>query len=168
MILSYHPSCSDPSAQLVNAVLPHVVWWVSRLTSVIYNLFQIVHESLYDTVVARLDKAYKGVQSRIGDPLDESTLIGPLHTPEAVKVSYTVTHMYTIPSQMYTSAVEEARNGGGQIHGGGGDAVADREGNFVRPCFVTGLAHDHPLVLRETFAPILYVLKCKVSCYWLL
>ena len=62
---------------------------------------------------------------------------------------------------MYTSAVAEARAGGGTIHGGGGDAL-DRVGNFVRPCFVTGLAHDHPLVLRETFAPILYVLKCKV------
>ena len=39
--------------------------------------------------------------------------------------------------------------------------MEDRRGNFVLPTIVTGLPHDHPLVLRETFAPIVYVLKVK-------
>lgn len=66
---------------------------------------QIVHESLYDEVVKRLDKAYDSVMSRIGDPLDSKTLIGPLHTKQAVA--------------MYLAAVKEAQANGGKVHGGG-------------------------------------------------
>ena len=39
----------------------------------------------------------------------------------------------------------------------------DRPGNFVEPTIVTGLAHDSPIVHKETFAPIVYILKTKVS-----
>lgn len=39
----------------------------------------------------------------------------------------------------------------------------DRPGNYVEPTIVTGLAHDAPIVHTETFVPILYVLKFKVS-----
>ena len=38
----------------------------------------------------------------------------------------------------------------------------DREGNFVEPTIVVGLSHDAPIIHKETFAPILYILKCKV------
>ena len=41
--------------------------------------------------------------------------------------------------------------------------VVDREGNFVEPTIITGLAHDAEIVHRETFAPIVYILKMKVS-----
>ena len=40
---------------------------------------------MYDQVLTRLKAAYDQVSARIGDPLDEKTLIGPLHTPAAVK-----------------------------------------------------------------------------------
>lgn len=43
----------------------------------------------------------------------------------------------------------------------GGKVLEDRQGNFVTPSIVTGLKHDSPVVLRETFAPIVYVLKVK-------
>jgi len=33
----------------------------------------------------------------------------------------------------------------------------------VEPTIVTGMAHDAEIVQRETFAPILYVLKFKVG-----
>jgi aldehyde dehydrogenase family 7 member A1 len=39
--------------------------------------------------------------------------------------------------------------------------VLDREGFFVEPTIITGVAHDAPIVHEETFAPIVYVLKCK-------
>lgn len=39
----------------------------------------------------------------------------------------------------------------------------DRPGNYVEPTIITGLAHDAPIVQTETFVPILYVLKFKVS-----
>lgn len=38
--------------------------------------------------------------------------------------------------------------------------MVDREGFFVEPTIVTGLAHDSPVVQKETFAPIVYLLKC--------
>lgn len=39
----------------------------------------------------------------------------------------------------------------------------DRPGYFVEPTLVTGLPHDAKIVLKETFAPILYVLKYQVT-----
>ena len=39
----------------------------------------------------------------------------------------------------------------------------DRAGNFVEPTIVSGLSHDAEIVHRETFAPIVYVLKTKAS-----
>lgn len=41
--------------------------------------------------------------------------------------------------------------------------VIDGPGNYVEPTIVTGLPHDTPVVHRETFAPIVYVLKTKVQ-----
>ena len=38
----------------------------------------------------------------------------------------------------------------------------EREGNFVEPTIITDLQHDAEVVHRETFAPIVYVLKTKV------
>ena len=37
--------------------------------------------------------------------------------------------------------------------------VLEREGNYVEPTIISGLAHDAPVVQKETFAPIVYVLK---------
>ncbi len=37
--------------------------------------------------------------------------------------------------------------------------LEDRAGNYVLPTIVTGVAHDAPVVLRETFAPLLYVIR---------
>ena len=35
-------------------------------------------------------------------------------------------------------------------------------GFYVEPTIVTGLPHDAEIVHRESFVPLLYVLKCKV------
>ncbi|XP_067931480.1 alpha-aminoadipic semialdehyde dehydrogenase-like [Watersipora subatra] len=103
----------------------------------------IIHESIYDEVVGKLTKAYG--QVRVGDPMEAGTLYGPLHTREAVDA--------------YLTAVEEAKQQGGKIEYGG--KVIDRPGNYVEPTLITGLAHDAPVVQKETFVPISYVLKFK-------
>lgn len=36
-----------------------------------------------------------------------------------------------------------------------------RNGNYVEPTIVTGLKPDSPVVRKETFAPIVYLLKAK-------
>lgn len=44
----------------------------------------ILHEKIHDEVVERMTKAYKQLESRIGDPLESNTLIGPLHNKAGV------------------------------------------------------------------------------------
>ena len=39
--------------------------------------------------------------------------------------------------------------------------MLDRVGNYVEPTIISDLPHNAPVVQRETFAPILYVLKCS-------
>lgn len=43
----------------------------------------VLHEAIYDKFIERLLTAYKSI--KIGDPLAEGTLMGPLHTAAAVK-----------------------------------------------------------------------------------
>jgi aldehyde dehydrogenase (NAD+) len=63
--------------------------------------------------------------------------------------------------QAMTAALDEARAAGGTVTGGVREA-APQGGNamYVRPAIVELLAHEGP-VLRETFAPILYVIKYR-------
>ncbi|CAH2296068.1 alpha-aminoadipic semialdehyde dehydrogenase [Pelobates cultripes] len=102
-----------------------------------------LHESIHDEIVEKLAKAY--AQVRIGDPWESETLCGPLHTKQAV--------------EMFLSAIEQGKCEGGTIVYGG--KVIDRPGNYVEPTIMTGLPHDSPIVHKETFAPILYVIKFK-------
>lgn len=97
-----------------------------------------VHRSIVDTLTARLVAAYG--QVRIGDPLAEGTLMGPLIDAQAVAG--------------FEEAIETIRAQGGEILAGGN--VMDRPGHFVEPTLVR--AHvDMAICKDETFAPILYV-----------
>jgi aldehyde dehydrogenase family 7 protein A1 len=58
--------------------------------------------------------------------------------------------------------LEQVEKNGGKIFYGG-KLNTERKGNYVQPTIVTQLKHDSPIVHQETFAPILYVLKCKVN-----
>ncbi|KAG5867703.1 hypothetical protein JTB14_017297 [Gonioctena quinquepunctata] len=105
----------------------------------------ILHERVYDEVLHRLKKAYSQVTNRIGDALEENTLVGPLHNEKSL--------------QNYKNTIEEIKKEGGTIELGG--KVLDGPGFFVEPTIVTGLKHDNLLVHKECFAPIVYVLKAK-------
>ena len=98
-----------------------------------------VHESRYDEVVAKLISAYR--QIRIGNPLEPGVLLGPLIDRAAV--------------ESYRSALEEVKQAGGELLYGG--RVLNQPGYFVEPAIVK--AENHwPIVQRETFGPILYVM----------
>lgn len=103
----------------------------------------ILLPKVYEPVLTRLTAAYEQILKRLGDPLDGNTLLGPLHTQSAVKE--------------YLDTIEEAKKLGGRIETGG--RVVNRAGNFVEPTIISGLSPECPVVQRETFAPILYVLK---------
>ena len=40
----------------------------------------IVHEDLYDEVLEKLKKSYASIMTRMGDPLLDGTLYGPMHS----------------------------------------------------------------------------------------
>lgn len=101
-----------------------------------------LHESIYDNFVARLVKAYASV--KIGNPMDSSTLVGPLHSKNGVSD--------------YLKGLETIQKQGGKILCGG--KVIPGEGNYVEPTIVE-IAHDAPIVKEEIFAPILYVFRFK-------
>ncbi len=105
-----------------------------------------VHEAIHDDVVATLVKAYQQVETKIGDPTQATTLMGPLNSKAAV--------------DQYLAAIEKAKASGGTV-ATGGKALSDRKGNFVLPTIVTGLKNSDEVVQTETFAPILYVMPFK-------
>lgn len=102
-----------------------------------------LHEDIYDDFVARMVKAYPAFEKRMGDPLDENTLLGPLHLKRGV--------------DEYLAGIEEIKKQGGKILYGG-RKVDGLDGNYVLPTIVE-IAHDAPIVKTEIFAPILYVFK---------
>jgi aldehyde dehydrogenase (NAD+) len=99
-----------------------------------------LHRSIAADLTARLASAYK--QVRIGDPLAEGTLMGPLIDGLAV--------------QMYADAIEQLKAQGGKILAGG--EVLDGPGHFVTPTLVAATP-DMAICRHETFAPILYVFE---------
>ena len=102
----------------------------------------IINENIHEDFINRLLNAYK--QVKIGDPLDTSTLMGPLINENAV--------------QDFLKALEEVKSTGGEILCGG--KSIDGDGFFVTPAIVKA-QNDWEIVQKETFAPILYVITYK-------
>jgi aldehyde dehydrogenase (NAD+) len=102
----------------------------------------IVHNSLRRPITDRLVSVFSRL--RIGNPLEEGVLVGPL-IDEAAFVSM-------------QSALETAKSHGAVIHGGRRVTQGVPAGGFyVQPAIVE-IAPDAPIVREETFAPILYVM----------
>src|ERR1700733_11400402 len=100
----------------------------------------LVHSARAAELERRLAAAY--AQVRIGDPLEDGTLMGPLIDAGAVS--------------RYSSAITAAQAEGGHLVCGG--KVFPRPGNFVEPTIIRAAA-DMPVVRSETFAPILYLMS---------
>lgn len=106
----------------------------------------IVHEDVYDDFKGQLTQAYGQLPARIGHPLAEGTLIGPLIDEAAVE------------AMQNRLAAVQAEGGtvlaGGKVHA----AVSLAGGYYVEPALVEALP-EYESVRTETFAPILYLLK---------
>ncbi|WP_334162466.1 L-piperidine-6-carboxylate dehydrogenase [Phenylobacterium sp.] len=104
-----------------------------------------IHESHYDAFLPRLKAAYASVP--VGDPRDEGTLVGPLIDQGS-------------RSQM-VQAINDAIAAGGRVHGGEAVEVPGcPDAAYVRPALVE-MPEQADVVRRETFAPILYVMKYR-------
>ncbi len=101
----------------------------------------LVHESIFEKVVEQLKNAYQ--QITIGDPLDPSQLMGPLIDQKAVE-------------QFEAAITAVKKNNATVVYGG---KKLAKPGFYVQPTLVTHIDNDCEIVQKETFAPILYVMR---------
>ncbi|HEX8193139.1 MAG TPA: aldehyde dehydrogenase family protein [Allosphingosinicella sp.] len=101
----------------------------------------IVHDDIYDTLVPRLKEIWASIP--VGNPLEPGTLVGPLIDGAA--------------GDAMDAALAAAREQGGEVQGGE-RLPGPGEGVYVRPA-IAEMPEQSAVVLTETFAPILYVLR---------
>lgn len=104
----------------------------------------IIHSSIYNEFKTKLVAAYG--QLKIGNPLQAGIHVGPLIDTHAVK--------------LYENAIQQCKEQGGrflvegEVLSGGNYA----SGCYVKPC-IAEVDSQLPIVMHETFAPILYLMK---------
>ena len=103
----------------------------------------IAHSSVIDELTERLVSTYDRLP--IGNPMAEGTLVGPL--------------IHRAAHEAMGRAVTEAGSEGGKLVVGGDRVLAEEapDAYYVRPAIVR-IDEQTPVVERETFAPLLYVL----------
>jgi aldehyde dehydrogenase (NAD+) len=104
----------------------------------------LVQEKIADELCATLVKAYAQVEQRVGDPIEASTLLGPLVDESS--------------AQRFDQAVSAAKSQGGTLLCGGGRIA--RKGAYVQPT-IFRMPSQTQIVKHETFVPILYVMSYK-------
>ncbi|MEQ9461731.1 MAG: aldehyde dehydrogenase family protein [Phycisphaeraceae bacterium] len=105
----------------------------------------IVHESLKDEVVGKLEKIFSSV--KIGDPTQPGVLVGPLIDAAA--------------GDAMEASLAKAKEQGGKVRGGGKlTEGVPAGGTYVKPAIVE-IDAKAPIVQHETFAPILYVMTYR-------
>jgi aldehyde dehydrogenase (NAD+) len=100
----------------------------------------LLHRPIANELTERLVSAYK--QVKIGDPLAEGTLMGPLLNTAAVDTMQ--------------KALEQIKKEGGEIIYGGQPLAEMAGGCYVKPALVKA-PKNLPMIQHETFAPILYI-----------
>jgi aldehyde dehydrogenase (NAD+) len=136
----------DPSADLdlaLRGILFGAVGTTGQRCTSTRRLF--LHESIAEDFTKRLATAYG--QVRIGDPLVDGTLMGPLIDEGS--------------QQQFLDAVATAKAQGGEVLAGGGvvagsEIVPGGNGSFVQPTLIKA-TKGMAICKEETFAPILYV-----------
>lgn len=96
----------------------------------------IIHQDIADQFLRKFTDAFR--QVKLGDPLDESTTLGPLSSKEALDTL----------SQQVSEAVQK----GAKLHLGGKPAKS--EGNFFEPTILTHITRDNPAYFEEFFGPV--------------
>ena len=96
----------------------------------------IVADEIYDKFEERFVREMKGL--RIGDPMDESTDIGPLATPQIL--------------DDLVEQVNKAVDGGARVLTGG--KKLDRPGNFYGPTVLVNVDPSSPISCEEIFGPV--------------
>ena len=108
----------------------------------------IVHDDIYTALVTKLKAAYSSVAtSKVGNPLETGTLIGPL--------------VDQLAFDNMQAALQQALEQGGTVTGGERAlAEAAPDAYYVKPAIVE-MPSQTACVHHETFAPILYVMRYR-------
>jgi aldehyde dehydrogenase (NAD+) len=128
-------------AQALRAIAFAAMGTAGQRCTTLRRLF--VHSSVYDRFVPQLARVVASVA--IGSPLEPGTLVGPLIDEAAYRGMM--------------RALEECRQCGARITGGERVHAQVAPDAFYVPPAVVELPAQRGPVLRETFAPILYVMK---------
>ena len=106
----------------------------------------IIHDTVYEEVKARLVRAYQQVASRIGNPLSEKVLVGPLVDQLAVN--------------LFSEAIRQVIEEGGKVLFGGTmlEGPGYESGTYVVPALAE-VENHYKIVQEETFAPLLYLIR---------
>ena len=132
-----------PSADLdlaVRAITFSALGTAGQRCTTMRRLF--VHDSVAGRAIPRLKSAW--ASAKVGNPMATGVLVGPLIDAAA--------------GEAMTAALDEASKAGGQVFGG--EPVDAGGGVYRRPALVEMPEQAGP-VLRETFAPILYVMRFR-------
>lgn len=130
-----------PSADLdlaVRAIAFSALGTAGQRCTTMRRLF--VHEQIADALILRLRAAW--ASAKVGNPMSPGVRVGPLIDAAA--------------GEAMTAALAEAKAAGGNVFGG--EPVETAGGTYRRPALVVMPAQTGP-VLRETFAPVLYVMR---------
>jgi succinate-semialdehyde dehydrogenase/glutarate-semialdehyde dehydrogenase len=103
----------------------------------------IVEEAVAEVFVDGLASAMNALV--IGNPMDETTLLGPMARPDLLD---------DLHAQVETSIQQGARlvSGGHRL---------DRPGNYYAPTILTDVTRDMPVFNQETFGPVAAVIAVK-------
>ncbi|MCB0412773.1 MAG: aldehyde dehydrogenase family protein [Bdellovibrionales bacterium] len=103
-----------------------------------------VHEKVYDDFLNEALELVK--QYRLGDPLQETTNLGP------------VAHAHSIDFML--EQIQEATSKGAKVLFGGKDEII-QQGRFLQPTLLVDVDHTMDIVKEENFGPILPIIKVK-------
>lgn len=99
----------------------------------------IVQEKVAKAFLQQLTEHFKNV--KMGDPLDETTTLGPLSSKSAL--------------EGLIEQVNDAVKQGAKLHLGG--KALQHEGNFFEPTIITHISRDNPAYFTEFFGPVAQV-----------
>ncbi len=103
----------------------------------------LAQKDIYEDLFSKLKNAYKNLNSKVGNPLEKETLIGPLIDKNSF--------------DNMQKALASAKKAGAEIIGGKRVVTKNKNAYYVEPALVK-LKKPIDIVNHETFAPILYVM----------
>ncbi|HOO56998.1 MAG TPA: aldehyde dehydrogenase family protein [bacterium] len=141
----------DPAYVREDADLPHAVAELADAS--FYNTGQsccaveriYVHKSLYERFVAEFLDVVSGY--RLGDPMDETTYIGPLTQRKQLAV--------------LQGQTDEAVSRGAELLMGGRTTDVGGRGNYFEPTVLAGVSNDMKVMQDESFGPIIGIMPVQ-------